>query len=63
MGHRFKSCRAHHFMKKNYKYFNVKCQKCKKDIKVLPEIYRNKSKVTCDACLDKVFDKFKYYQS
>ena len=59
-------------MKKNYKYFNVKCQKCKKDIKVLPEIYRNKSKVTCDACLDKVtcdacldkvFDKFKYYQS
>ena len=50
-------------MNKNYKYFNVKCQKCKKDIKVLPEIYRNKSKVTCDACLDKVFDKFKYYQS
>ena len=48
-------------MKKTYKYFILKCKTCKADIKVNPDIYREKKPVTCDNCLDKVFKKFKRY--
>jgi DNA-directed RNA polymerase subunit RPC12/RpoP len=46
-------------MKKNHKYFVIRCNQCRSDIKVDPNTYREKKKVTCDNCLDKIFKKFK----
>jgi len=46
-------------MEKNNKYYTVKCNKCKKDIKVSPEVYRRKERNECDTCLQKTLEKFK----
>lgn len=47
-------------MKKNNKYYIIKCNKCKCDIKISPEVYRRKEKVECDICLQEKFRKFKH---
>jgi len=46
-------------MTKETKYFIVKCNKCKTEVKVSPEVYRKKGKVECDNCLNKMFKKLK----
>jgi len=46
-------------MTKETKYFLVKCNKCKTEVKVSPEVYRKKEKVECDQCQRAMFKKFK----
>jgi hypothetical protein len=46
-------------MTKETKYFIVKCNRCKVEVKVSPEVYRKKEKVECDNCLEAMFKKFK----
>jgi PHP family Zn ribbon phosphoesterase len=46
-------------MTKETKYFLVKCNKCKTEVKVSPEVYRKKEKVECDQCQQAMFKKFK----
>jgi len=46
-------------MKRESKYFIVKCNKCESEVKVSPKVYRKKEKVECDSCLQAMFKKFK----
>ena len=46
-------------MTKETKYFIVKCNRCKAEVKVSPKVYRAKEKVECDNCLGEMFKKFK----
>ena len=45
---------------KIHKYFIIKCNKCKSEIKVEPDIYRERKKIVCNNCLNKIFKKFKH---
>jgi len=46
-------------MKKETKYFIVKCNRCKGEVKVSPDVYRKKEKIDCDNCQQLFFKKFK----